>query len=186
MRIVKLQNPQKTNFLAILIYGKKNVGAQLHIIQSSVQLLCTIIDGQQKQQHSITKIFLVGFNYPLFCIPWLKAVLTGTNYDGTLCIIKKYKSTSEECHHWISIHFPSISHLSRKWPLKFLMEVIIIRPVFMLLPLPYWNIFGTIFVFISHKSHKCLADFSQSFIIGMAAKLAHKNVAKNTKRTTSC
>ena len=135
---------------------------------------------------TIPQIFLVGFNYPLFCIPWLKAVLTGTNYDGTLCIIKKYKSTSEECHHWISIHFPSISHLLRKWPLKFLMEVIIIRPVFMLLPLPYWNIFGTIFVFISHKSHKCLADFSQSFIIGMAAKLAHKNVAKNTKRTTSC
>ena len=51
--------------------------------------------------------------------------------------------------------------------------------------LPYWNIFGTFFIFISHKSHKCLADFSQSFIIGMAAKLAHKNVAKNTKRTTS-
>ena len=67
---------------------------------------------------TIPQIFLVGFNYPLFCIPWLKAVLTGTNYDGTLCIIKKYKSTSEECHHWISIHFPSISHPSKKMTLK--------------------------------------------------------------------
>ena len=30
--------------------------------------------------------------------------------------------------------------------------------------------------FISRKSHKCLDDFSQSFIIKLAAKLPHKNL----------
>lgn len=39
---------------------------------------------------------------------------------------------------------------------------------------------GHIFALISRKSHKCLDDFSQSFIIvvaeGMAAKLGHKNL----------
>ena len=90
-------------------------------------------------------------------------IMTGTNYDGTPCIIKKYKSAKKR--HW-------------NWKLSYISSLVKFQGVVATATAEYFWYYT---IFISHKSHKCLADFSQSFIIGMAAKLPHKNVAKNTK-----